>query len=159
MTNMNRMRAPGFWVLFAVLLWGWMTPCAATGSTGAVDAVGAWVRWMPAGLPEAGYLVLENTTGDEIVLTGASSPDFERVELHESITTPEGNARMRHIESVAIPAQGKLVLEPGGYHLMLMQARHPIKVGDEVTIELTFADGEMLTVLAGVKPAGQRPGK
>jgi periplasmic copper chaperone A len=114
-----------------------------------------WVRWLPAGLPAAGYLTLVNISGEDRTLTGATSPDYASVMLHVSYTLPNGDMSMRPISRLRVPAHGEQKLSPGGYHLMLMRQRHPIKPGDTVTVDLKFADGRILRVGLPVKPAGQ----
>ncbi len=132
---------------------------AAAGSASAADAIQVrepWVRWLPAGLPAAGYLTLVNPSDTDRYLTGASSPDYAAVMLHESYTAPNGESGMRHVDKVRIPAHGEVRLAPGGYHLMLMKARHAIAPGDTVKVDLIFADGRTLPVTLPVKPAGYR---
>lgn len=120
-----------------------------------VTASGAWARWLPAGLPAAGYLTLHNPGPREIGLTGASCPAYGHVMLHESYTTAEGANRMRHVDRLAIPAGGTVELKPGGYHLMLMRPKQELKPGDIVIATLAFDDGSRLEVRLTLKPAGQ----
>lgn len=120
----------------------------------AVTVTNAWARWLPGGLPCAGYMVLHNTGSTEVALTGADCPAFGHVMLHESYTTKDGANRMRHIDQLPIPAGGQVELRPGGYHLMLMRPQQGLKPGDTVTVTLHFAGGGTLEVKLPVKPAG-----
>ena len=130
---------------------------AGSGSAAAdLQVQDPWVRWLPAGLPAAGYLTLLNLSDTDRYLTGAASPDYAAVMLHESDTAPNGEMGMRHVDKVRIPAHGEVRLAPGGYHLMLMKARHAIAPGDTVTVDLKFEDGRSLQVTLPVKPAGHR---
>lgn len=115
-----------------------------------------WVRWLPAGLPAAGYLTLVNPSKTDRVLTGASSPDYASVELHQSFPTGSGEMGMRRIDQLRVPAGGEVRLAPGGFHLMLMRARHAIKPGETVSVVLKFKHGPDLRVSLPVKPAGYR---
>lgn len=128
---------------------------AADQTVSGISAQRAWVRWMPAGLPMAGYLTLHNGSTADMFLTGASSPDFATVELHQSTTGADGTAHMKRVERLAIPAGGHAILQPGDYHLMLMQPRHSIAPGEMVTLQLTFDDGRSLAVEFLVKRADQ----
>lgn len=92
----------------------------------------------------AGYLVLHNSGDRPATLTDAASPAFARVMLHRTVIT-DGQAGMRHVDSVELPAGGELRFEPGGYHLMLMQRRGDLHIGDRVELTLRFADGSTLT--------------
>jgi len=108
---------------------------------------------LPNGLPEAGYLSIANNGEQAIDLLGASSPDFGNVMLHQSI----GNGstmRMIMVDKLTIPAHGKVDIAPGGYHLMLMAATHPIAPGATVQVVLKFSDGKTLTTVLPVRSAG-----
>ncbi len=97
-----------------------------------------------AGVPmRAAYLRLRNNTGKPVRITSASSPSFERVELHETIFDNDV-ARMRPVTSVVIEANAEISFERGGMHLMLMRP-----VGDAASAErvrLDLFDGERLLI-------------
>ena len=138
---------------FAVLLLGLL--CAGTamaGDAAQVAASQAWIRVMPGALPAGGYVVLENHGDHAVSLNAASSPVYADVMLHKS-STDTGMGRMEKVDALAIPAHGKAALSPGGYHLMLMKAGAPVKVGDKVRIVLQFTDGSALAVDFEAKPA------
>lgn len=117
-----------------------------------VHAEKGWIRVLPAGLPAGGYVTLHNTGASAVALTGASSPRYGRVMLHQS-TTEGGMGRMSMVEQLAIPARGSVALAPGGYHLMLMQATRAVSAGETVSVTLDFADGSHLPVDFLARPA------
>ena len=117
-----------------------------------VHADKAWIRVLPAGLPAGGYVTLHNTGDSAVALTGASSPRYTHVMLHQS-TTEGGMGRMSMVEQLAIPAHGSVALAPGGYHLMLMQATKAVNAGETVPVTLDFADGSHLPVDFLARPA------
>ena len=101
----------------------------------------AWIKQLPATVPvRAGYLVLHNGGDVEVILTGASSDAFERVEIHRSYER-DGMMRMDPVDSLALPAGAEIRLEPGGYHLMMMMPRQATRPGDPVELVLEFSDG------------------
>lgn len=112
-----------------------------------------WVREMPpVSERSAGYVRIENNGDTERTLVGAESEMFERVELHES-TEDDGTTRMVHRETLIIPAGETASLEPGGYHLMLIDRTvEPLREtdGDSVPIHLIFENGDRLEVEAPV---------
>jgi copper(I)-binding protein len=57
---------------------------------------------------------------------------------------------MRPAGDQTLPAGGGVRFEPGGLHLMLMQPKSALKVGDSVHFLLRFADGSALDVVAPV---------
>ena len=83
----------------------------------------------------AGYLVLTNNTDEAMRITAVESPQFGRVEIHET-TIVEGVSRMRELEELTVPAHGSVALQRGGKHLMLMQAND---LDDSVTLQF-FSD-------------------
>ena len=112
-----------------------------------------WVRWLPNGLPQAGYLTLTNNGDQPVDLLGASSPDFGDVMLHQSIGSGS-TMRMVMVDKLTIPAHGKVDISPGGYHLMLMTATHPVAPGGTVQMVLKFSNGKTLTTALPVRSAG-----
>lgn len=103
----------------------------------------AWIRTAPPKAPLAGYMTLENRSGAARVLVSASSSDFGQVTLHR-VERVAGSIAMTETSAVQVPAHGRLVFEPGGYHLMLEQPRRPLRVGDSVPVTLRWADGSAL---------------
>ena len=101
---------------------------------------GAWVRLPPPGA-EIGvtYLTLEAKQG--MTLISAQSPAAESVELH-SMTMHNGVMRMRHLPTLALAAGKPVKLEPGGLHLMLINLKKPLQVGDTVQLDLNFSQGK-----------------
>jgi hypothetical protein len=51
-----------------------------------------------------------------------------------------GVMKMRAIERLAVPAGKAIELKPGGYHVMLMALKSPLKEGETVPVTLTFED-------------------
>ncbi len=126
-------------------------PLHAAGHT--LSLSGGWVRLLPGSLPAGGYFVLHNDGDRPLKLTGAAGRDYGQVMLHRSVES-NGQSQMRQVDSVTLPAHGTLRFAPGGYHLMLMQPKTPLKVGNKVAITLRFSDGETLTAPFALRPAG-----
>lgn len=105
----------------------------------------AWIRLLPGDLPLAGYLHLVNTSGHDLTLVSADSPDFNQVMFHRSMRR-DGMDQMIHLDRITLPKGGELTFAPGGYHLMLMGRRHPLARGQHVKITLHFQDGGAQTV-------------
>jgi copper(I)-binding protein len=113
----------------------------------------AWIRWLPANLPSAGYMTLTNTGSLPRVLVGASSPDFAELSFHE--TRVEGGvSEMAAVNSISIRPQTSVRFTPGGYHIMLMSPKQSLRAGDKVPITLRFTDGQTLNALFEVRAAG-----
>jgi protein SCO1/2 len=111
----------------------------------------AWVREAPPGMGMmAGYMALRNNTSRPQVLMDASSPGFESVIIHRTIVT-HGMAGMAHESQIELAANASLVFAPGGYHLMLMNPKRPLRAGDPVVINLEFRGGLVLPVTFEVR--------
>ena len=90
----------------------------------------------------AGYLVLHNNTDEPMRITGATSPQFGLVEIHET-RIEDGISRMRQLEELVVPARGSVTLERGGKHLMLMRAAD---LGDAVSVQLMSGTTPVLSI-------------
>ncbi|MDZ7840006.1 MAG: copper chaperone PCu(A)C [Gammaproteobacteria bacterium] len=119
-----------------------------------IDVHDAWIRHIPGDRPMAGYFVLENRGDADRRLVGASSAGFGAIHLHETVDN-NGTSSMRPLESAMVPAGGRALFEPGARHLMLMQRRDALEVGDEVVISLEFADGGSQSAVFTIKPVWQ----
>ena len=99
-----------------------------------VDVKAAWARPTVAGQMGTGAF-MQLTSRDGARLLGASSDVAGVVEIHEMAM--EGNVmRMRAIRMLDLPPGGTVELKPGGYHMMLMDLKRPLAVGEKIKVEL-----------------------
>ena len=99
-----------------------------------------WIRKAPPGSRVlAGYMTFFNHGATPITLVNVTSPDFESAEIHRTVIE-DGVARMLPVERLAIPANGRIALEPGGRHLMLFNPARPLHAGDSATLIIHLAD-------------------
>lgn len=117
-----------------------------------VKASDSWLRVLPGTLPAGGYVNFENLSDRAVSIVGASSPDYADAMIHRS-STDGGMGRMEMVDSVPLPPKGKVAFSPGGYHVMLMDAKHPVKPGDKVIVTFALSDGEKLPVTLVARPA------
>ena len=111
----------------------------------------AWVREPPGGHPiAAAYMTMVNNSDMATALVSAESSAVERIEIN-SMTHEDGKMRMRQVERVLLPAGGRVALESGGLHLMLMGLSNPPRAGDSIDLTLRFADGSVRAVSASVR--------
>ncbi len=52
---------------------------------------------------------------------------------------------------LTIPAEGEVVLEPGGLHIMMLDLAAPLETGDTFDLTLNTDDGESITVSVEVR--------
>ncbi|MYM31151.1 hypothetical protein SAMN05192549_110111 [Duganella sacchari] len=113
-----------------------------------------WVRATVAAQKATGaFMTLTSTTSAKLV--GASSPAAGVVEVHE-MKMDNDTMRMRQIQALDLPAGQLVKLAPGGYHLMLLNLKQPLKEGDKVPLTLEIEDAQKVRskveVEAPVKP-------
>jgi periplasmic copper chaperone A len=107
--------------------------CAQT-----VKVEDAWVR---------GTVAMQKTTGAFMRLTAdkdarlvsASSPVAGVVEIHE-MAMDRDVMKMRQIPGLDLTAGRTTELKPGGYHVMLLDLKVPLKGGDVLPLTLVFED-------------------
>lgn len=122
---------------------------------GDLEIAHPWARMTPAGAKVGGgYLTIDNhgTTPDRLVAITAEAADH--VEIHQ-MSEKDGVMTMRMIEGgLEVPANGKLALAPGGYHLMLMGLKQPLKQGERIKGTLTFEKAGTVAVAFAVEGMG-----
>jgi copper(I)-binding protein len=129
---------------------------AAPAAAPTLTVANAWIRWLPAQLPAAGYATLRNLGAQPLTLIGASTPDYGAVMIHES-RNRAGVEEMLPVETILVKPQAEIAFAPGGYHLMLMKPKRALQPGDRVLLTFHFAGGQSLQTQFEVrKPDGSR---
>jgi len=101
-----------------------------------VEVKSAWVRATVAA-QKTGGAYMEITSAKDATLIGAQTPVAGAAEVHE--TRMENNVmRMRAVPRLALPAGKTVQFKPGGYHLMLVDLKRPLKKGETVPLRLTI---------------------
>lgn len=113
------------------------------------SVVDPWVRSTPNGLGAA-YMVIASDEDDELVAASVDPSIAGAVEVHE-VVMQDGMMRMRQVSGIPLPAGEAVTLEPGGYHVMLLDMPAMLEAGTEVDITLTFASGSKVIVTAEVR--------
>jgi len=151
MTSIRSLALPA--ALLACLL---ATPLLATRTVFAADAAGigvedAYARAVPPGQPNSAvFMVLTNTGDADRALVAAESAAAETVELHTH-TMADGMMQMRRIERIELPVGERVVLQPGGLHVMLIGLTEQLEPGMEVPLTLLFDDGSRIALNAPVR--------
>ncbi len=124
-----------FSAIAACLLLGAMSAAHAE-----VSVSEAWVR---ASLPHqraTGAFMKISAGAHGARLVGARSTVAAVTEVHQ-MKLVDNIARMSRVEAVDVGPGQVLELKPGSYHIMLMELKAPVKVGDTVALELVFEEG------------------
>ncbi len=138
----------------------------------------AWAGPATAGGNGAIYMTITGD-GDADALVGAAVPAdiAATVELHETTTADDTDTTtttmagsddttttamggdpmggemmtMRPVDKIDIPADGDATLEPGGYHIMLLDLQKDLVVGDKIPVTLTFEHAGEIQTTAEVR--------
>lgn len=128
--------------------------CALPADAGEVKIEDPWVRGTVVGQMATGaFMTITAKEGGALV--AANSPVAGVVELH-TMKMEGGVMTMRPIPRLDLPAGKAVQLAPGGYHVMLMDLKQPLKAGEVVpiTLKLEGKDKALTTldVKAEVRP-------
>jgi periplasmic copper chaperone A len=132
------------------------------GDAAGIEIDGAWARTSPA-MVSAGAAYMQITAADADALVSASvdASVAGTVEIHEVVPADTGMTGdsmgddsmsdesmaegmgamiMQEIEELTLPAGESVSLEPGGYHIMLLDLPDPLETGETFDLTLTFAN-------------------
>jgi periplasmic copper chaperone A len=110
-----------------------------------------WIREAPAVAEVlAAFMTITNKSIHAVQLNSVSSDDFARIEIHRT-EMHEGMAHMVMQSNLQIDGGANVVLQPGGYHLMLIKPKRSLQVSDQVKLQLHFDGGESIDVVAVVR--------
>ncbi len=137
-----------------------LVTCVACGgaSSGNDASPSSTIRILNAVVPESptdpasAYIHIQNRGDDADRLIGVQSDAAKTVELHETRASGLATTMVR-IDALEIPAHGDFTMQPGGYHLMLVDLTRPLHVGGEVAFTLTFERVGAVEVVARVVDA------
>ncbi len=129
-----------------ILLLGLLCACSnnAQAPLTAADIVVA--RPVPTRATAVAYIALTNSSRKPIVITDVRSPQYARVEIHETLIEDDVS-RMRRLTELTIPPGETLRLEPAGKHLMLLEP-----VAEDIRgVELQLFSDDVLLMRIGAK--------
>ena len=110
------------------------------------------------GQPVGGAFMTITNAGADDRLLSISAANAASVELHTM--KMEGDVmRMREVDAIALPAGQTVKLQAGGYHVMLMGLKAPLKAGDRFPATLKFEKAGELKVEINVEAASGAPMK
>ena len=93
----------------------------------------------------AGFTNITNNSPDTITINSISSPQFNIVEIHETIMN-NGIASMIKINTLTILEKQSVSLKPGGKHLMLIDPVKRISEGEEIRLIFELSNNETMTL-------------
>jgi copper(I)-binding protein len=122
---------------------------------GDLTVTSPWTRATPGGAKIAsGYLKITNNGASADRFVGVKSDTSDRVEIHE-MSMSNGVMKMRPLTNgLEIKPSETVELKSGGYHLMFMDLKQPLKPGDTLKATLQFEKAGPLQVSFKVNALG-----
>lgn len=119
----------------------------------------AWVRATVRGQQATGAFMRISTKKD-VKLVEARTPSAGFVEVHQMLLE-QGVMSMRPVKGLLIRAGEPVEFKSGGYHLMLMDLKQPVRAGFESQITLVFesSDGKRESIYVHAPIANTSPHK
>ncbi len=116
-----------------------------------VMVMGAFARAsaMPTAKTGAVYMTLMNQGAAADRLVAVTTEAAMSAEVHESLRKTAW-PKCGPWTALEIPAGGSVELKPGGYHIMLMGLKAPLKKGGMIMLQLKFEHAGMVDVMAHV---------
>lgn len=157
------------------------SPSTTDAAARGVEVTGAWARTSPkVASAGAVFLTIANPGAADDALVGVSVDPAvaATAEIHETVAVPEDESAatgemggsagdagapmgeqapaepmmtMRPVDRIAVPAGGTVALEPGGYHVMLLDLAAPLQIGAELRVTLVFEQAGEVVVTAEVR--------
>ena len=136
---------------FALLALAACTPAAPD-----IIVTDVWARAVaPGQTTGAAYMTITNNGAAADRLVSAKASLSQAGALHTS-RTANGVVSMAAVNSLEIPANGKVELAPGGTHLMIIDLQVPMIAGERFFVDLKFEKSGAKTASGKIIAAGSR---
>ena len=106
---------------------------------------------IPGTKVSSGYMKIINSGDKAIHLTSANSAVAMHTEFHRMFMR-DNRMAMRKEKSLEVPANGSIVLDSKGYHLMFMGIKNSLQPKQVISVTMTQDTGEQFDVLLSVIP-------
>jgi periplasmic copper chaperone A len=107
---------------------------------------GAWIQAVPPGIHETAiFMVLVNPGPEPVRIVGGTTPVAKRVT--PMLTTKEdGRMGMKDVSFFEVPSGGRVILRPGGDHLMVYGLKKNLQAGETVSLVLQLRPGGQVSL-------------
>ena len=123
---------------------------------GNIDIGHPYARVTVAGQPIGGYLKLNNRGGNDKLLSATAAVSAS-VEMH-TMNMDGDVMRMRQVDAIPLPAGKTVELKSGGYHLMFVGLKAPLKAGEKFPLKLKFEKAGEVEVIVNVEASAAAAG-
>jgi len=116
-----------------------------------IEVINPRIRALPPGQTvTALYFQLKNKSNSTYQLLKVESDFSELAEIHEN-TMVDGMMKMGEVQAVDVAENSAVDFKPSGYHVMLINLKKELKLGDTANVTLVFKDGSRLSITPEVK--------
>jgi copper(I)-binding protein len=117
-----------------VAAWAIVSPAMAETVNG-IEVTEVWARVF--GDETSIYVTIVNHTQNDDALLSVTSPRADRMTL-QRVSVKKMKANRRGLDSIRVPAMGKVRLRPGGQYIAIEQLREPLRPGESIPVTLIF---------------------
>lgn len=124
-------------------------------ATNQLEISESWVRSSDASVSggmTGMFMEITNPTSTDVTLIGGIS-DSGMVEIHETVMSDDGMQMQEINGGIEIASGETVLLQPGGFHVMVMGLNEDVLAGDELTVDLEFEGHPNISVTATAKPS------
>ncbi len=118
---------------------------------GFIDIADIWARPGVKKGNSAVYMIIRNNDTLQDTLFNVTSDIAKKVEIHMTMKHRGGRMSMHKVDYIVIPPNGEFKMEPGGYHIMLINLNKPLRGGNKINLTLYFKRAGNIEVTAEVK--------
>jgi periplasmic copper chaperone A len=123
---------------------------SACGAEKGIEVHQVWMRPVARGENGAVYFAMHNHASEADELVGVSTDSAEAAELHESKMNGDV-IEMNQVEAVSLEPYDEIEFAPGKYHIMLVNLKKDLSVGDEIQLTLHFKNFEDININVAVR--------
>lgn len=129
-----------------------MAVCHGTHAAGTLGVMDAWMRASADGGELEAYATLVNNGDARLRILTVQSDNFRMTSILNTI--PDGGrVSERTLRELTLEPGQRLVLQPGGVHVRLMQPRQRVQAGDVVDVVFLLEDGTRVPTRFDVRAA------
>lgn len=99
--------------------------------------------------PNAALYFTATGSGELEALVSVETDVASSTQLHETVIGDGGTMSMQRLDSIPVDPSDGVVLEPGGYHVMLIDVDR-LQIGDIVKVTITWDQADPQTIEAEV---------
>jgi len=116
-----------------------------------IKIVDPWVRAVPPNMKNTAlFMTIINQGDEDDELIGVEGDVSKMIQIHKTVNE-NGVMKMVHVDKIEIHGHSKVELKPGGYHIMLMGLKRPLKEGEVLKFTLIFKKSGKIMIEAPVK--------